>query len=285
MRIFFAMMIGFLIHLKSIAQTPSSDLTETFAFSVHSIDDFFDRFNARKNTAFENYVHNNFPGYELKRERLILSLFDYDYLALNKSNAELLIRQVSDSTNPQFIKYEDEDWFAELECKVYYKGVPKNIRLILKVEQSGPDTYHWAIVSAKAGILNVKAQDNYKAKPKDKSTDIVIGMRKYFLSPVSHGIDFANLRNVFINNTHIEDYIYKGPRSSSLLNFISLVQNSQLKFQQVNKISYRLAQLDGWMMEINYFNRDTKNSGWLISNLVKLSPEEKNKFMKTYLQL
>lgn len=285
MRHCFAIIFGLVINSGIVAQTPPIPFTDVFAFSVQSIDDFFDRFNARKNTAFTNYLSKNFTGYEIKRERLILSLFDYNYLNSNHADASSMIMQVTDTSRPQFLRYDDNDWFAEVECKVYYKGIAKTLEIVLKVEKSGYDTYHWAIVSAKADFLNRKLVDLNNKSGQLAETDTTIGTKKYFLSPVSHGIDFVNLRNVFINKTHVEDYIYKGQRSASLINFISLVKSSQLKFQQANRILYKLVQIEGWIIEINYFNRDSKNSGWLISKLTKVLPGEKNSYLKKYLEL
>lgn len=275
-----------LFQTASKAQPGSVDLTANFVFCVHSMDDFFDRFDFKRNTGFEKYVKKNYPDFVLNRKLLISHLFNLknDYLKENKNISEF-INQVTDSTMPSYIYYSDDNWYAELKCKVNYKKKTQNLKLILKVERSKQNTFKWSVVSAKADFLNtVKYSSGVSAKEGIVKKDSASGT-KYFLSPASHGIDFVNLDRLFTNKTHVNDYIYQGQRSNELNKLIMLIRNSQVQFQQVNSISYHLFEINGWIIRVDYFNRNEKNSGWLINNLMKATTQEKNIFLKTQINV
>ena len=286
MRIACICMIVLLLPIQHKAQFTGDNLTDNFAFSVHSIDDFFDRFDFRRNTGLEKYVKKNYPNAPLTRKLLITHLFNAknNYFNDNKNVAEF-VSDVTDSIAPKFVNYVDNDWYAELQCKVFYKNKPQNLKLILKVESSRENSFRWSVVSAKANFLSpAKRAGNTPVKriiiPVDMDQNTF-----YCLSPVSHGIDFTNLDKIFINKAHVSEYIYKGVTSAELTKLISLIQSSQLKYQQVNRISYHLLQIEGWIVSVDYFNRNEKNSGWLINNLMKATKEEKRIFLKTQLHI
>lgn len=249
---------------------------------VKSIDDFFERFDLKENTAFQKYIKMSYPTFHFNRKDFIPTLF-------NKKNAALLpkeqlnfIESVTDTLHPQFINYDDKDWFAELTCSVLYYGKPKNLTLILKVQSTADKRYSWTIVSAKADFLKLKPTkaDSVVLKNKD-SCCASINMKKskaYFLTPISHGIDFTNVDDVFANKTHINEYIYKGAGSFELCKLISLVKKSKIQFKYISTVSYHLLQIDGWIVKVDYFNRNDYNSGWLINNLIKAKDTDKENY-------
>ncbi|MBA4053983.1 MAG: hypothetical protein C0490_04655, partial [Marivirga sp.] len=56
--------------------------------------------------------------------------------------------------------------------------------------------------------------------------------------------------------------------------------DGQLKIEMINKITYHFLQLDGWIMSVNYVNRESKNSGWLIDVLKPATVQEKVNYIK-----
>ena len=78
MRILICCLAAILYPLKSNAQKKvADDFNTLFAFEVHTIDDFFERFNFKQNTAFLNFLAKNYEGNDLTRSRLIQYLFNY----------------------------------------------------------------------------------------------------------------------------------------------------------------------------------------------------------------
>ena len=189
------------IHLTCIAQVEVKDWQINFASNVHSMDEFFDRFNFKRNSAFERYLKKYFQDVTFTRDRLVYSLF-------NKKNSDFsdnkqveeFVKQVTDSFSPDFIYYADKYWYAQLNCMITYQNKPQPLELILKVEQPKRNMFQWSIVSAKADFLNDTSLNMMQRPLTDKNvTTENPGM--YFLSPASHGIDFMNIDDFFISST------------------------------------------------------------------------------------
>ncbi|HKR06318.1 MAG TPA: hypothetical protein VJY62_16905 [Bacteroidia bacterium] len=224
----------------------------------------------------------------MTRKKLILSLFDHKSAEINLSELDTFILQATDSIHPEFLKYRDIDWYAELRCKVFHKGKLKKLTLILKVEKSDQNAFRWSVVSAKADFLNYnysKADSIYFKQLNEKFNKDSYFNPLYFLSPVCHGLDFMNIDNVFINKGHVNDYIYKGPYSIELSRLILQIQKSEIKFVQVNSVRYHLLQINGWILTVDNFERNEKNSGWLISRLFKASSSQKSDYLITKLNI
>ena len=107
----------------------------------------------------------------------------------------------------------------------------------------------------------------------------------YFLSPVSHGIEFTNLDNIFINNTKFTNYIYPGPRSFELVKLEEMILKSKIIFVQIETIRYHLLQINDWVLVLNQFNRKDMNSGWLINELIRVKNPEKEGYKKKQLNI
>lgn len=286
MRVCILLLIFFVQPVKGQVQSATGDLTTTFVFQVQSIDDFFDRFNFRKNTGFLNYLKKNYPEKTLTRKDLIFSLFNASNQTLKNQETIDFISQVTDSVKPAFMRYSDNEWYAELSCKVYYRNSPVNLLLGLKVKRWSGDAFSWMVVSANADFLKVKTPlaDSliYLANNSKDNND---GIKKYSLSPVSHGIDFINLDNIFINKAYINDYIGSEFHSPELNRLILLIKKSQVRFVQVNTIKYHLLQVDGWIARVEFAERNDKTSGWRINMLTRATAAEKKKYLKKYLNL
>lgn len=254
------------------------DFSTHFAMEVHSVDDFFDRFNFKQNSTFFKYVKVKFPNKDIDRKGLIVSLFNKQNTTFKPEALKSFIIHVTDSLNPRFLKYNDKEWYAELKCKVSHKNKPLTLTLILKVNKSKNNGYSWDIVSAKSEFLKFRATKSDSIllrNMKNFDDSILLKNSEYFLSPVSHGIDFTNIDEVFLNNSHINSYIYPGTRSFELVKLLSLMARSEIQFVQVDKIRYHLLQISDWVLVLDHFNRNDMNSGWLINQLIRIKDSEK----------
>jgi len=265
------------------AQEISNDYNSNFAFNVHSIDEFFDRFDFKSNSAFEKFIRKEFPDVTFTRERMVYSLFNKRNTFLSKEGyVDEFVKQVADSFSPDYIYYSDKYWYAEIKCSVVFRSKLQSLLLTLKVEQPERNMFRWSVVSAKAEFLKniaeatptVSADSGFSAKSSS-----------YFLSPVSHGIDFTNIHYFFGNSEHAKEYTYNGPATKELKNLISLIRTGKLVFRQIDSIKYHLLQIKGWIVSVGHFNRNSKNSGWLIDNLMKVTPAQKIIFLKDHLNV
>ncbi|HCX75545.1 MAG TPA: hypothetical protein DHU93_09195, partial [Algoriphagus sp.] len=57
--------------------------------------------------------------------------------------------------------------------------------------------------------------------------------------------------------------------------FLYEMKQNNLRFSTVNEVKFHFFQIEGWYFEVSQFNRPGFNTGWLISNLVKLNPGDK----------
>lgn len=271
------------------AQAFDNDFTRSFAFKVHSIDDFFDRFNFKKNTGFQNFLRRNYPEQKLTRKQVIGSLF-------NNTNPELMsnpylmefIDQVTDSVSPRFMSYSDMNWFAELTCKVIYKGIPKKLIMVVKVERAVNNSYRWSIISAYSDFLKIKPtlSDSLKfMQIIPKRDSLLPDGRLHSLSPVSHGIDFVNLANFFEDIENLTDYLHFSQESMELRRLILLIKKSEVKFVQVNTIVYHLLQINDWILRIEEFNHNDQIAGWRVNKLIKVNPQQKRNYVKSRLNI
>ena len=274
----------------STAQDIASDLTENFAYTVKTIDEFIDRFNFIKGTEFEKYLFINYPEIKYSREKIIYSIFNYK----NKSFGENpdvgdFIKTILDTTDPVYINFSDSSWYALIECKVKYLSKNEILNLVLKVDHGKNNSYKWSIVSADAKFLGSHVTNNDSlsfALNNEYMRNRIVDQSRYFLHPVSHALGFMNIDELFSSKKNaFQEYIYEGPGTIQLDNLIKMVKKSEIKFVQVNTISYHFLQIDGWIVIVDYFNRDEKNSGWLINTLMKATEEQKRIYIDRHLHV
>lgn len=277
-----------LLYFNGHAQEFKKDLTTVFAFQVHSMDDFFDRFNFRMNTGFRNFIKNNYPEYNISRAGLVASLLNSSNTSLFSDDARKFISEVTDSLKPQRLSYKDDNWYAELVCKVIYKGKPRNLALILKVEKLANQGYRWSVLSARADFLSaaVSLPDSLKLHEiQQHLKDGNLFNPKYSLSPVSHGIDFSNMDEMFLHKDHAFDYVNRNYHSEEVEKLILLIRKSAISFVHISKINYHLLQLENWVMVVEYVNRYDKNAGWRINKLMPVNQEQKEAYRKHQLTI
>ncbi len=101
-----------------------------------------------------------------------------------------------------------------------------------------------------------------------------------FLHPMSHELDFMNLIKVFKDKTHIENYAIKTYQPDYLTLFLYEFKQGYFEFKYVEDLKFHFFQIPGWYFEVEQFVRAENNSGWLISKLTKISPEEKSILLK-----
>lgn len=275
MRLFLLIILVMAFCFSSFAQTTEEDFTDWVAFKIKSIDDFFERFNGEQNTELTAYLAANYPEKSMSRQQWIVSLFNReDPGFMTDSGKVSFIRQVTDSLRPQFLDYKNNYWYAWVDGHVLYKGRRLPITMVLKVKKSSGGAYSWSVVSTHANFLSGSSAQYMKADSLNADST-----QKYFLSPVSHGIDFITLDKFFKSRTKVRNYLLQQKNTSETERLIGMISRGELQFVQVRKIRYYLLQVKGWIVEIDYFNRPGRNTGWLINRLLPVSPEEKRSFM------
>jgi hypothetical protein len=249
----------FLICLTKITcvfpQIGDSLLKEHLYFQVKQLDEFMQRFNY-KIDVYGRKIDSTHP---ITRQQYLFSLFDINYLKnisqTEKSNLKAFVDEVINSTKPQFLQFANENLFAQAQCQVSYKGRENKMQLLLRVEATPNSGAKWVIADVKSDFLRLSPRKN------DSSL---------YIPPNSHETNFMSMRQAF--QQHSEQVLtYTRPdfQVDEMSIFVFEIANKNLKIKFIDKITYHFLQLEGWIFTVDFFNRADKNSGWLISRLLK----------------
>ncbi len=234
------------------------------------VNQFFRRFNGEEDR-YGNRLSMNDPllkNQEFRKE-FISILFDKESNIINRNLKTEFINEVVDTNQPCFLDFHGGNWFAQVKTLFIYKGQETECTLFLKLQEEK--------VGSKWVITNVlfKPFSSYFV-----STDSLTESQQKFLHPLSHELDFMNLNKVFRQDQIIEQYAESGYSPDFLSIFIYEFRKGNLKFNNILEVKFHVFQVENWYFELSEFNRKNNNSGWLISNLLKISETDKEVLKK-----
>jgi len=257
-----------------LAQGSIGSLTgdeSVFYAQTKQVNQFFLRFNGEEDNQGRRLYPGD-PGYrDLKARKTYLNiLFDNTSSVINPDAKFVFIDDVLNKRNPAFLDFYLKDWFAELTATFTYKKEKVNLILYLKIEKQ-LNGYKWVISN-----VYFNQFESWFAHLQD-TTNL-----KYFIHPMSHELDFMNLHKAFKETENLDFYLELGyvPDMTSL--FVMEMKNGNLNFVEVNNVKFHIFQIPNWYFEISYFNRNNVNSGWLISNVLRLNDQEKRDLIGHY---
>lgn len=91
-------------------------------------------------------------------------------------------------------------------------------------------------------------------------------IKKHFIAPNSHETSFINLKK--LNDSDNGIYYLATPVASAMI-FIKGIEQKKIQIKNIEKVTY-LITFPGWLITVEEFNRNSTNSGWLISDIKKL---------------
>jgi len=240
---------------------------------VKQLDQFIGRFNLSENIygnkysdRFNDSTKVLYSSYVFARKKIIKTLFDFENLKNDTSVIKRFIDNVSD--NSQFISFSDNNWFAEVKTTLLLNGNEKNASIILQIEKNSKDEFKWVIKGVKAKFLSLNSDDS-----------------KDFINPISHETYFINLKKVFENNNNVMQYTYSGFKSDDLSIFLYLISQNKILLKQIDAISYQFLQIDNYIFKVDFMNRSSFNSGWLITQLIETDKFQKEQYIKNILNI
>ncbi len=268
-KIFFLGWIVLLIAPDLPAQSIGSYLGDEAILMAQTkqVNQFLRRFNCEENPDGQRFD----PGDPLYRDPILRSkylsiLFDNENPAINELTKQDFIQTVVNGDHSIYLDFHGGEWFAEVTTKFLYKGNETPLTLFLRLQEEQ--------VGSKWVITNVYFEPFSKL-----FFNSAPGQLK-FLHPMSHELDFMNLIHVFKNKDEVELYTAREYHPDFLTLFIYEVKNGNLTFKTVQQVKFHFFQVPGWYFELVDFNRRSANSGWLMANLLKITPEEKELMMK-----
>jgi hypothetical protein len=203
-----------------------------------------------------------------KRKEAIPLLFDLDNPRTSGTLRNFFIEDLT--KNNQYMEFLGGNWFSEISAKFIWKGQEVDISMIMAIEQEG--------LGSKWVISNVFFSEFQKYFPQGEMSE----REKHFLHPMSHELDFMNIYKIFTDPQVIEYYASNDYTPDYVTLFFYEIKQGNLKFDHIESVKFHVFQIDNWYFEVSWFNRTGYNSGWLISNLIYLKPEEKETLLKIY---
>lgn len=256
MKRLFIISIIFLISNPAFNQITDSKVLNLFA-SVKQLNELINRFNYVSDN-LGNKLDDEFKTV-ISRENYILSLFNFENELLNDSSYQntinKFIAEVCDTLNPLFLKRFSEGILAELECPVIIENREKLITLYLLPEIGENGSYKWIIKDIKTDLY----------QHLEKRNDTLV-----FINPLNNETGFISLQRIFTEKTiPVSNYTTDDFTIDKLSLFFNDIYTNRIKFTTVKNCTYYIFDIDGWVLEVEEFIRDKKNSGWLINNLQK----------------
>ena len=234
------------------------------------VNQFFRRFNGEENEKGDRYYPKDRQYRSVKlRKNYLGILFDESNKGISPSLKTEFVKQVLDKGESSILNFHGTNWFSEIQTTFTMNGISQPITLFMELEKDHLG-FKWVINKVQAPLF-----DPYFVRDTTK-----IGR---FLHPLSHELDFMNLRKAFTYTDSISQFTVKRFVPDHLSVFLYEAKKGNLKFKSVEDVKFHFFQLEGWYFELSQFNRPGYNTGWLISNLVKVNTDVEKKLLLQYL--
>ncbi|HEV7346861.1 hypothetical protein [Telluribacter sp.] len=236
---------------------------------IHYTNDFVKRFNDLVGP--DNDSINGHHDHAARKQR-IWKLFDLedDRLIRNSSSnsvykyvVDQFLYEVCESFKPGTLIAPNENMYAEVRGSAIWKQQTHEYKMYLKKERAGSN-WLWEIISIDAPFLLTSTG----TLDKDTTTKNV----SKFIPPNAHEMNFMALFKHLNAGQSINYFIDDSYPNDSLLNtFAYFHSNGQLRPQTLEISSLWINTPMRWLIQLRQFNRDSDNSGWLISDLCRSS--------------
>jgi hypothetical protein len=237
---------------------------ETILYAeTKQVNQFFRRFNAEEGRDGERFYADN-PLYrnpEFRQQYLDL-LFDNESGLVQPAAKKQFIRDVCQLSDPVYLEFHGGSWIAELQTRFLYEGSERDLTLFLRLEADRLG-HKWVIER----VFFKPYYQRFSRRPAGEQE---------FLHPLSHELDFMNLSKVFRSSRDLQGYLPAGYAPDQLTLFLLDVQEGKLQFRTVKGLQFHFFQVEGWYFQLSDVQRSGYNTGWLITHLEKLGPEQRN---------
>ena len=264
-----------LIAGTTIAQSTLGSITDDegdLYAQTKQVNQFFRRFNNEEDLKGNRSYPGDSDYRTAENRKLYLNiLFDEQSTIMTKKLKKEFIEKVNNTDSPVFLDFHGDLWFSELAVNFLQDDNKESLMLFLQLEKENLG-YKWAITNV---YYDKFLKYFYKG---DKET-----IKKSFLHPMSHELDFMNIRKTFKDPAYVEYYAGKDYKPDYRTLLFYEIKKGNMKYESVGILKFHFFQVDGWYFEVSFFNRPGGNSGWLISKLYKLTETEKDELIQFYL--
>jgi len=252
------------------AQLLDKDEEARLYAETKQVNQFFRRFNGEEDEKGERYYpKDRLYRSEKLRKKYIGILFDADNHGISTDLKVQFVKDVLDKTSPAILDFNAGNWFSEVHTTFTMNGKSEPVTLFMELEKDHLG-YKWVISKVYAQMF-----DAFFKRDTTK-----VGK---FLHPLSHELDFMNLRKAFNATDSLSQFTVKRFVPNHLSVFLYELKKGNLKFKTVEGVKFHFFQIDRWYFELSEFNRSGYNTGWLISNLVKVNNEAEKNLLRKFL--
>lgn len=216
---------------------------QIFLSKVKLIDEFVQRFNG-------NYTQYSISLDSLPRCDKVKRMIEHVYYQEQTAMLDSFINHVC--KDQYYIVMSRNDWCAELNVSFLYNKNRENALLFMQYEVDEDDRAKWVIKGAFLPFL-----ETIQGK-KDE---------RVFINPVNNETNFSEFSQLLKDNKAYS-LTNKSFFNDHLSVFLFLISQKLLIFNQVNEVKY-VFHTGQYRFEVAVFNRNSFNSGWLISNVKK----------------
>lgn len=254
-----------------------------FLLKVKLIDEFIERFNLEEDAFL--FKHADIPEFTTSHKNILLGLFN-QYQEWDSTLVKGFVEHIINSHDKNKIGFSDKDWFVETKTSFQLHENPVQIKLFLKYESIENKGDQWSI----KGVDSDQIFSNIKTNKYDTLISVdtldpnsIIKLDGSFIRPASHHVNFMDFLRVFRPGNDWENIISSSDNMSKRSYFLALIDYEILKYIQNDGITFHFLQIDEWIFQVKYFNREDTNSGWLISKLMKAEQKDKEDYLKKYI--
>jgi len=218
------------------------------------VNQFLRRFNGEEDEKGNRYYARDKQYRSVKlRKKYLATLFDDSNAGMSAALKTDFVKFLLEKPETTILDFHGGNWFSEVQTTFTQNGKDQTVTMFMELEKDHLGS-KWVINRIHADMF-----DQYFVRDTTR-----VGR---FLHPMSHELDFMNLRKVFINDS-LSQFAVKRFVPDHLSVFLYEVKKGNLKYKTVNQVKFHFFQIDGWYFEISEYNRPGYNNGWLISNLV-----------------
>lgn len=234
------------------------------------VNQFFRRFNGEEDEKGNRYYSKDKQYHSEKLRKKYLSiLFDESNTGISSALKIEFVKDVLAKGESSILNFHGGSWFSEVHSTFTMHGKDEPVTLFMELEKDH--------LGSKWVINKVHAEMFVPYFVRDTTK---VGR---FLHPLSHELDFMNLRRSFSEGDSISQFTVKRFKPDHLSVFLYEIKKGNLKYKTVNEVKFHFFQINGWYFELAQFNRPGYNTGWLISNLVKLNNTSEKELLQKYL--
>jgi hypothetical protein len=270
MRQRFLIILFFLPAAAAFSQIIGENDESKLYAQTKQVNQFFRRFNGEEDERGERYFPGDRQYRNTKlRRKYVGILFDASNTGVSNDLKNAFVRDVLDKEEPAVLDFHKPGWFSEIQTTFTLNGKDLAVTLFMELER--------AQLGSKWVISDVYIPGFSRYFQRDTTR---VGQ---FLHPLSHELDFMNLRKAFANSDSAYQFVRKPFSPDFLSVFMYELGRGTLKFKSVEDVRFHFFQIDGWYFELSDYNRPGYNTGWLISNLVRLNSPADKEAMRKYI--